>query len=60
MKAKAKPPGPSERNLDVATNLWGSLSGAASEALRELTKRHALLVSSGDIILLEGRWYVTH
>ena len=60
MTAKGKPPGPSEKNLDLATNLWGTLSEAASEALRELTKRHVLLVSLGDLILLDGKWYVTH
>jgi hypothetical protein len=60
MKAKGKLPGPSEKNLDLATNLWGSLSDAASQALRELTKRHVLLVSLGDLILLDGKWYVTH
>jgi hypothetical protein len=60
MTAKGKPPGPSEKNLDLATNLWGTLSEAASEALTELTKRHVLLVSLGDLILLDGKWYVTH
>jgi len=28
--------------------------------LRQLTTDHMVSVSSGDVILLEGRWYVTH
>ena len=28
--------------------------------LRELTTDHMISVSSGDVLLLEGRWYVTH
>jgi hypothetical protein len=28
--------------------------------LRELTTDHMVSVSSGDVLLLEGRWYVTH
>lgn len=47
-------------NLVLARNLWGDLSGDSLECLRDLTKRYSLSIASGDLILLEGRWYVTH
>jgi hypothetical protein len=40
--------------------MWGELPKALVQALRKLTKEHGLSVSSGDLKLLEGRWYVTH
>ncbi|MBZ5651850.1 MAG: hypothetical protein LAO18_15355 [Acidobacteriia bacterium] len=40
--------------------VWGSLSETTSETLTGLTKRYALVVSAGDLILLDGKWYVTH
>ncbi len=48
------------RNLELATRLWGALSAAASETLSALTQRHWLVVSAGDLLLLDGKWYVTH
>jgi hypothetical protein len=39
---------------------WGSLSETTSETLSELTKRYELVVAAGDLILLDGKWYVTH
>ena len=30
------------------------------QGLNELTKEHGLSVKSGDVLLLDGRWYVTH
>jgi hypothetical protein len=30
------------------------------DALKELTTEHRLSLRSGDLLLLEGRWYVTH
>jgi hypothetical protein len=49
-----------ERNLELATKFWGTLSDSTSETLSGLTKRYGLVVSAGDIILLDGKWYVTH
>jgi hypothetical protein len=49
-----------KRNLELAAQLWGALSGPTLEMLAGLTESHGLLVSSGDLILLDGRWYVTH
>src|SRR4029077_10262025 len=47
-------------NVRTARSLWGSISKVAKSSLREFTERHALSVPAGDLLLLEGRWYVTH
>jgi hypothetical protein len=47
-------------NADDARAIWGELSEAALSTLRDITRRHALSVPSGDLQLLDGRWYVTH
>ncbi len=49
-----------KRNLELATKFWGSLSDPTSETLSGLTKRYKLVVSAGDLVLLDGKWYVTH
>jgi len=47
-------------NLRLAHRLWGQLSAASSQALRQLTQRYALSISAGDLQFLNGGWYVTH
>ena len=47
-------------NIRTARSLWGSISKAAINSLREFSERQKLSVSAGDLLLLEGRWYVTH
>ncbi len=47
-------------NRKVATQLWHQISPASSRALRQLTCEHHLSVAAGDLLLLEGRWYVSH
>ena len=51
-----------ERNSNArqARAIWGKLSPKTMASLKELIGRHALSVSSGDLQLLDGRWYVTH
>src|SRR5450631_1105901 len=49
-----------KRNSELAITLWGDLSEATLETLSGLTERHGLVVSAGDIILLDRKWYVTH
>jgi hypothetical protein len=49
-----------ESNRRLARQLWHSISPIASSTLRTLTSEHQLSVASGDLLLLEGRWYVTH
>ena len=60
MEVTPKPTRLVERNLELATKAWGNLSETTSETLTSLTKRYALVVSAGDLILLNGKWYVTH
>ena len=47
-------------NRRLAKRLWNSISPLASSALKTLTTEHELSVASGDLLLLDGRWYVTH
>ena len=47
-------------NVDFAQNLWGDLSKVSIECLKELSNRYSLSIPSGDLMQLEGRWYVTH
>src|SRR5450759_994110 len=46
--------------LRRARQMWGQLSRKQVSALRELTKSHGFSVSSGDLLLLDGSWYVSH
>jgi hypothetical protein len=46
-------------NVDIARNLWGDLSPIAVRCLEDLSRRYQLSVTSGDILYLEGKWYVT-
>ena len=39
---------------------WGLLPKGRLHTLKQLSMDHRLSVSSGDLLLLEGRWYVTH
>jgi hypothetical protein len=39
---------------------WGAIPTATLERLKELTAEHHLSVASGDVLLLDGRWYATH
>ncbi len=48
------------RNLRLARLMWGKLAQTATNGLRELTEKHRLSIAAGDLLLLEGRWYVTH
>jgi hypothetical protein len=46
--------------LHAARKRWGKLSQSAIGTLEELLANFPLSVTSGDILFLEGRWYVTH
>ncbi len=48
------------RNARSARSLWGELPASAMDGLKHLTKMHSLSVGAGDLMLLEGRWYVTY
>jgi hypothetical protein len=47
-------------NLEAANNRFGTLSSAAHDSLKALIDQHQLSVAAGDLLLLDGRWYVTH
>jgi hypothetical protein len=47
-------------NAKLAASMWGTLPAHTLKHLREITARFRLSVAAGDLLLLEGRWYVTH
>lgn len=47
-------------NKRSARKRWGNVSAEGWQTLRQLINDHHFSVTSGDIILLDGRWYVTH
>jgi hypothetical protein len=47
-------------NRRIARQLWGQISPTVLSGLKELTTDYLLSVASGDLLLLDGRWYVTH
>jgi hypothetical protein len=47
-------------NAKFAQNTWGKLPRIALRGLEELTRNHSLSVASGDLLYLDGKWYVTH
>jgi hypothetical protein len=49
-----------EANRRLARQLWHRISPISSRALKQLTSEHQFSVALGDLLLLEGRWYVSH
>jgi hypothetical protein len=47
-------------NKRLAKHLWGRLSPPLLASLQGLTSTYGLSVGKGDIICLDGGWYVTH
>jgi hypothetical protein len=47
-------------NRRIARRLWAHISPTALHSLKELTSEYLLSIASGDLLLLDGRWYVTH
>jgi len=47
-------------NRRIARQLWGQISPTALRGLKKLTSEYLLSIASGDLLLLGGRWYVTH
>jgi hypothetical protein len=47
-------------NAMCARAAWGVLPNIALHALRELAEKYALSVAGGNLLYLDGRWYVTH
>jgi hypothetical protein len=49
-----------QKNAVIAKAIWGNLSQIALDALDDLTKRYSLFIGSGDLLYLDGKWYVTY
>src|SRR4051812_47627793 len=49
-----------ESTLTLAQQIWGSISGPNEAALKQLVDRYSFSIATGDLMLLEGRWYVTN
>jgi hypothetical protein len=47
-------------NIESAEAKWGPLSSDLVDGLKGLTTRHHFSVNQGDIICLNGGWYITH
>jgi hypothetical protein len=47
-------------NKRLAEHSWGRLSSRLATSLRSLTSDYSLSVGRGDIICLDGHWYITH
>src|SRR5438309_3830831 len=47
-------------NLRWAHKLWAGISPMSFDALRQISEMYQFSISMGDILFLEGRWYVTH
>ena len=47
-------------DLKLAKKLWGkTINHVAIRALKQTMENHSLSLVAGDLIFLEGRWYVT-
>jgi hypothetical protein len=47
-------------NLRWARKLWAGISPIGVVALRQLSELYKFSVPLGDVLFLDGRWYVTH
>jgi hypothetical protein len=48
------------QDLRLAKQIWGNLKKPLMSSLLGLLKQYGLSVVAGDILLIDGRWYVTH
>ena len=51
---------PFRSNAALARRLWGDFSSVALKSLKELTTNFGFSVAAGDLLLIDGRWYVTY
>ena len=47
-------------NAAMAEALWGEMSQVALDVLEDLTKSYSLRIAFGELLYLDGKWYVTH
>jgi len=48
------------RDLRLARSIWGDLKKPLLESLVGLLRREHLSVAAGDLLPIDGKWYVTH
>src|SRR5712672_1983111 len=48
------------RQVKLARSVWGEIRPLLLLTLLEILRRHHLSVASGDLLLIDRRWYVTH
>ena len=48
------------QNLRLVKQLYPALAQRDLRSLRDLTRAHSLAVSQGEILCIDGKWYVTH
>ena len=48
------------RDIKLARSVWGELSPLSLLALVETLRKHHLSIASGDLLLIDGRWHITH
>ena len=49
-----------QQDLRLASQLWGNLRKPLRDSLIGLLRRHFLSVAAGDLLLIDGRWYVSN
>jgi len=49
-----------QNNQEIARELWGTITQHSMDSLEELAKTYSLSIAMGDLLYLQGRWYVTH
>ena len=48
------------RDLRLANQIWGTLKKPLRDSLLGLLERHGLSVAAGDLLLIDGKWYVSN
>jgi hypothetical protein len=48
------------KNLRWAKKLWQEVSAVSLESLREISELYGFSITLGDLLYLNGTWYVTH
>jgi hypothetical protein len=48
------------REVRLAQALWGKFTSIALRGLKDLLHANHFSIAAGDLLYLEGRWYVTH
>jgi hypothetical protein len=49
-----------QQDLRLAIQTWGNVKKTLRDSLLGLLKRHCLSVAAGDVLLIDGRWYVSN